>query len=167
MSGNTQWQVFIDPATFYASVQGGRCLFAASSGSVNPSNAGIICAGITNPSNTIKSLFISSIYYSSINGAITFVRYRNATITGGTSIAPMNQGGGPLTSVATFVTGKTVTINASGGQTTTMTYQSSADYSDAHPYGGTIILPPGDSLHWIVTGSPSDACVLDLVWWEI
>jgi hypothetical protein len=159
-------QVHMDASTYYASVYGGQCLFAASSGALNPSNAGVVIAGLSNPGGSGKSLYIYSVYYSASGSAATFVRSRNGTITGGTAYTILNQGGGSLASVATFVTGATTITNTSP-LASTMTYQAGTDSGGVHHYGGTIILLPGQSLAWTAIGSPSNTCALNVVWWEL
>lgn len=154
----------LDIAAYYASVYGGQVLFAASSGAIAPSNAGVVICGLTNSGS--KTLYIYSVYYSANGSAATFVRSRNATISGGTAYTPLNQGGGSNSSTATFVTGAT-TITLTSPLASTMTFQAGTDSGGVHRYEGTIALLPTQSLAWTGIGSPSNTCNLNVVWWEL
>lgn len=151
---------------YYASSAGGNVLFGATSGAETISSSGGNIALLQNPANSTKSLFIYRFSIGS-NTAGRITRYRNGTpsITGA-GVTETNRGGGSNTSLGQYYTGTDYTITS---PIISKVVFLSANSSDTSTEDGSIILPPGDCLHWYFdpNGNSSALVAVEVVWWEV
>lgn len=138
-----------------------QVLYIATSNSTSVGSGSSLLFQIANPSNSGKSLYLSSIS-GGATAAATVTVYSGGTITGGTTPTPLNANfGSTNTSVMTT---RLNTGTLGGTSTSVMAFLVSSGLFLIR-FTGAIIVPPGKTVTVTIgTGSLSASC--NFIWWE-
>lgn len=153
------------------SVDGDRCGYNAHSGSLSMLNAEQqLVAAFVNPVGSKIDVYLDRIAVTS-NMAGEWRRYRGGIITPSTPDNPapsVNRGGGTATAKAKLY--PATQIAATSGGTHTKSLYTGANAGFENNTAGTLILRPGQALHWTYGPTPQGhsnvRAALELVWWE-
>jgi hypothetical protein len=167
-------------ANYYASPEGGQCLFIATHpfggfGSVETpllylSNPPFERLVLHPPPR--KTVCIHRLCFGG-DGNIILRSYRNPTVIGGATPAIVNRGGGDLTSLALLAghdSDNQIEVSDLG---TPMHQHYAQAYGDATSLEeGSLVLNPGDSFlwtAWVATAQDSEVHIVSMtvIWWEL
>ncbi len=154
----------IEPSAFYASAEGGRVGYDASTG---PLSISVIAttpfALFVNPVNSGKDVYVDTIEFGCSWDTI-FQRLRNPAIQITGSPQPTNnRGGGEISGVGKlYVMGK---FSVTGGSISKTLHLKGYSQYASMPRGA-VILRPGESLAWTVLAGAGTASIY-IEWWEL
>jgi hypothetical protein len=158
----------VDPITHYASADGGRRAFNATTGivSITAGSSESLLAALVNPTGSGYDMHLDLGEFGS-SANTTFRRYRNSTLSSlANPISPSNMGGGSATSVAQMYIPPNF---ARTGGTVSKTAHIAA-YQQYFAYiKGRSVLRPGQSLSWTIQQISGGAFTASVYFefWEI
>lgn len=156
-------------AQYYAGVDGGNVSFNTTAGVQSVNTSGGVISSFLNPAGSGVDCYIQRLVLSSDQPG-RYERYRGGTITvTGTAATPNNRGGNTSKVAQARLYGRAA-ATAAGGNIGMVTYVGASN-TTSDPVDGSIILRPGEELHWMyypnagVSGNSN--CAVEVVWWEL
>lgn len=156
-------------AQYYAGVDGGNVSFNTTAGVQPVNTSGGVISSFLNPVGSGVDCYIQRIVLSSDQPG-RYERYRGGTIAvTGTATTPNNRGGNTSKVAMARLYGRSA-ATATGGNLGMITYVGASN-TTSDPVDGSIIIRPGDELHWMyypnagVSGNSN--CAVEVVWWEL
>lgn len=156
-------------AQYYAGVDGGNVSFNTTAGVQSVNTSGGVISSFLNPSNSTVDCYIQRLVLSSDQPG-RYERYRGGSITvTGSATTPNNRGGNTSKVAMARLYGRSA-ATATGGNLGMITYVGASN-TTSDPVDGSIIIRPGDELHWSyfpnagVSGNSN--CAVEVVWWEL